>query len=145
MKAQGKASNKPLILLVDDDRDVLEIAERILAAKGYRTLCFSDPNEALDQMRKEKPDLVVTDLMMGDLDEGFSFSRKIKEDDRLKDVPVVILTGIAGRLGLDFRPRNADDLAAMGADAFLEKPIAPGALLEKIEKLLGQRLGKDKA
>jgi len=134
---------KRTVLLVDDDPDFLEINRHVLEARGYAVRCFSSPQEALDQMVREKPDLVISDLMMRSLDTGFSLSRKIKDDPRFADVPVLIVTGISSRLGFDFAPRSAEELAAMRADAYLEKPTSPQLLIEKVEALLEPRAGKD--
>ena len=85
--------------------------------------------------RSEKPDLVITDLMMSDLDSGFAFAKKLKEDPR-GSAPVILLTSVTRQLGMDFHPRSADDLAAMHVDAYFDKPAAPASLLAKIEELL---------
>ena len=133
------ASAPPVVFLVDDDPDFLEMNRLILEARAYIVLCFRDPQEALKRMEKEKPDLVITDLMMRDLDSGFTFSRKIKEDRRFTDIPVVIITAIGSQRGFDLRPRTAEELAAMCADAYFEKPVAPQTLLSKVEELLERR------
>lgn len=126
----------PLILLVDDDHDFLDVTRHVLEAAGYRVACVGDPGAARAAMATEKPRLLVTDLMMQAFDSGFSLAREVKADPRLRDVPVILLTAIGARLGYDFAPHTASDLAAMGADAFFEKPILPGKLLAEIEKLL---------
>jgi CheY-like chemotaxis protein len=132
------ADAAPLILLVDDDVDFLEINRHILEPKGYRVACASDPRQALERMVQEKPALVVTDLMMDDLDSGFSFSRQIRQDPRFADVPIIIATAVTSQVGLDFRPRTAEDLAAMSVDAYFDKPIPPKSLLEKVAELLAR-------
>ena len=138
-------SESPLIVLVDDDPDVIEINRHVLGASGYRVLAFSNPRDALERMAQEKPDLVIADLMMDDLDAGFSFSRRIKEDPQFRDTPVIIITAISSRLGLDFNPQTDEDLSAMHADAFLEKPISPELLLAKVLELVGQRGDQEQA
>lgn len=124
------------ILLVDDDSDYLDLNRRVLEAHGYAVDCAYDPNEALEQMHVAPPDLIVTDLMMDALDAGFSFARTIKEAPEFRATPVIILTAISRQRGFDFTPRNADELRAMYADAFLEKPVSPSALLAKVKELL---------
>ncbi len=135
------SSPPPHVLLVDDDRDFLDMTSHVLEAAGYRTTCVSDPAAALDAMAKQKPNLVVTDLMMKALDSGFSFARQVKADARFRGVPVILATAIASRLGLDFTPRTRDELAAMGADAFLEKPLRPADLLATVGRLLARGSG----
>jgi len=122
------------ILLVDDDRDFLEMNRSVLEALGYRVRCAADPRSALAAVESERPDLVVTDLMMDRLDAGFSLARSLKE--RLVGLPVILVTAVAVQRGFDFRPRGALDLAAMHADAYFDKPVDPAALSAKVEELL---------
>lgn len=126
----------PVIMLIDDDIDFLEMNKHVLETRGYKVLCYSDPQEALERIAKERPNLVVTDLMMNSLDSGFSFSRKIKEDPRFADIPVVIVTAVGSQLGYDFSPRNPEELEMMCADAYFDKPIDPEAFITKVEELL---------
>jgi CheY-like chemotaxis protein len=123
-----------LILLVDDDLDFLEQNRGVLAARGYRVAGFSDPGEALQAAGREPPDLVVSDLMMKALDSGFSLARAIKS--RFPSVPVILVTAASSQRGFDFSPRGREDLAAMNADAFFDKPVDPAALIAKVEELL---------
>jgi CheY-like chemotaxis protein len=129
----------PLILLVDDDLDFLEINRQILEPKGYRVACETDPQAAWQRLKAEKPDLIITDLMMSDLDSGFSLSRHVKQDPHLVDVPIIMATAITSQIGLDFRPRTPEDLAAMCVDAYFDKPIPPQKLLDKVAELLARR------
>ena len=126
----------PLVLIVDDDQDFLEITRGVLERGGYRVACAPDPGEAWGMVMKDRPDLVITDLMMQTMSSGFSLSRKIKETPHCRDVPVIIMTAAGSRLGYDFVPRNLGDLAAMHADAFLEKPMLPEDLLAQVADLL---------
>jgi CheY-like chemotaxis protein len=129
-------AGQPLILIVDDDYDFLEINRVILERAGYRVATAAEPQQALAGMAREKPDLVITDLMMTSLDSGFSFARTIKEDPRYVDLPVILSTSVSSALGLDFRPRSAEEAAQMHVDAYLDKPLAPAKLLDTIAELL---------
>jgi CheY-like chemotaxis protein len=130
-------TDAPLVFLVDDDADFLELEKRILAAGGYETACFSDPREALSAMTgTTRPALLVTDLMMMTMDSGFTLARAVKSDPRCARVPVVIVSAVGSQKGFDFHPRTADDLSAMSADAYFDKPVAPDALLAKVRELL---------
>ncbi len=133
-------SASPLVFLVDDDKDFLEMETTILSAAGYRTRCFSESRAALDALAApgaERPALLVTDLMMKSLDAGFTFARAVRADARFASIPLIIVSAVASQKGFDFRPRSAEDLAAMHADAFFDKPVAPEALIAKVEELLG--------
>lgn len=128
-----------VIMVVDDDFDFIEINRHVLETKGYTVLCARDPQDALARMARDRPDLVITDLMMESLDSGFSFARQIKDDARLRDIPVIIATAISRQRGIEFTPRTPEDLAAMHAAAYFDKPVAPEALLAKVEELLAQQ------
>lgn len=129
----------PLILLVDDDTDFLEINRQILEPNGYRVACCADPQAAWQRLADEKPALIITDLMMSNLDSGFSLSKQIKSDPRFADIPIIIATAVTSQVGLDFRPRTPEDLAAMCVDAYFDKPIPPKKLLAKVAELLARR------
>lgn len=126
------------VLLVDDDPDFLEINRNILEAAGHAVACASDPAAAMQEMARAAPDLVIADLMMVDLDSGFSLARRIKGDARFRAVPVIILTAASSQRGFDFAPRSPEDLAAMCADAYFDKPVAPEVLLAKVRELLAR-------
>jgi CheY-like chemotaxis protein len=128
-----------LILIVDDDYDFLAINRHILEKAGYRVVTASEPSEALARMQSEKPDLVITDLMMTSVDSGFSFSASIKDDPKFAGVPVIISTSVSSALGLDFRPRSEEDLQKMRVDAYFDKPLDAHLLLDKVAELLGKR------
>jgi len=125
-----------LIVLVDDDRDFLEMNRRILQAGGYSVQCYSDAEQAWAGIRQQPPALVITDLMMRSLDSGFSLARRIKQDPELGGLPVIIVTAAGAQRGFDFPPRSREELAAMNADAFFDKPVPPRELLAKVEELL---------
>jgi len=127
------------ILLVDDDPDFLDMTRSVLEANGYEVRCCTDGQAGLEQLRRERPDLVITDLMMGSMGAGAAFARQIKERPEFGSVPVVLITSAASVLGLDFQPESPEDLAALGIDAYFDKPAAPAALVAKIEELLGDR------
>jgi CheY-like chemotaxis protein len=132
-------SGSPLIFLVDDDRDFLEMEKVILGAGRYRTRCFSDGRDALEALGTEgaeRPALVITDLMMKSLDAGFTFARSVRSDPRFSSIPMIIVSAVASQKGFDFRPRSAGDLAAMNAEAFFDKPVPPAELLARVKELL---------
>jgi chemosensory pili system protein ChpA (sensor histidine kinase/response regulator) len=129
------------IFIVDDDRDFLELQERMLSSQGYRVSSFSSPAAALAALRAadaaDLPGLLVTDLMMSALDSGFSLARAMKEDPKLARIPVIVVSAVASQKGFDFRPRSEADLEAMNAEAFFDKPVAPAAFIARVKELLG--------
>ena len=133
------AHERALILIVDDDFDFLEINRMLLERAGYRVMTAAEPKTALLRMEDEKPDLVISDLMMTSLDSGFYFARTLKEDPRYTNIPVIIATSVSSALGLDFRPRTDEDREKMHVDAYFDKPLNVGRLLATITELLGAR------
>ncbi len=118
---------------------------KILERAGFRVVTASEPQQALKKMAEEKPDLVISDLMMTSLDSGFSFARAIKEDPAFAGVPVIITTSVTSALGLDFRPRSELDMTEMHIDAYFDKPLDPTRLLSKIAELLAAGRGENPA
>ncbi len=130
-------AEQSLILIVDDDYDFLEINRHILERAGFRVATAASPTQAMDRVAAETPDLVITDLMMSEVDSGFSLARRLRDDPRTAAVPIVMSTSVTTALGLDFTPHSADDLASMKVDAYFDKPLDPVALVAKVRELLG--------
>ncbi len=131
----------PKILIVDDDLDFIEISRINLEGKGYQVRSASDGQEGWKRVEKERPDLIIMDLMMEKLDAGMALSQKIKSHPRYASIPILMLTSISRDTGMDFAPRTAEDLKKLKVDDFHTKPIKAKTLLEKVEKLLGHREG----
>jgi len=93
------SNQAPLVLIVDDDQDFLEMTREVLETGGYRVACADDAKAALETMIREKPELVITDVMMQAMDAGFSLARKIKELPGCSGLPVIIVTAAGRRLG----------------------------------------------
>ena len=126
------------ILLVDDDADFAEALCAVLESAGFEVTSTGGLDAALELATSCPPDLVITDLMMSRLDDGFRLAAQLRELPGCAAVPVMVITAASARRGFDFRPRDAADLAAMGAQAFLEKPIAPADLIDQVQRLLAK-------
>ena len=131
MKASGK------ILLVDDDPDFLEMHKAVLQNHGYDVLTATSGQEGLDRVRAEIPDLIILDLMMEKHDAGFSFSKTVKTDPLFRKIPILMVTSVAEATG--FRFSLEEDGYWMKTDDFLDKPVMPKILLERVDKLLRKR------
>jgi CheY-like chemotaxis protein len=123
----------PLLLLVDDFPDTLEAYSDYLIFRGYRLLAARNGFEALEQAFARRPDLILMDLSLPDMD-GWEATRRLKADPRTKHIPVVALTGHA----LDGASESA---FAAGCDAFLTKPCSPQDVVAEVRRLL--RLERD--
>ena len=116
------------ILLVDDEPDLVNLVSMRLKGAGYEVTAAYDGQQALDQVRQSRPDLIILDLMLPKLD-GYKVCRLLKFDERYKGVPILIFTA---------RAQEEDIKLAMecGADAYLTKPFEAQVLLEKLRALL---------
>lgn len=122
------------VLLVDDDIDLLNQLELQFQAAGFNVIT-ADSQEAAELILKNThPDVVVSDLMMENLDGGFSLSYHIKKKDPL--IPVIIITGVTQELGFRFYTDTEEERRWIKADAVLNKPVRFEQLLKEIQKHL---------
>ena len=128
MKAKVK------ILWIDGDADFLETHKAILESRGYDVLTASSGREGLECVRSEMPDLVILDLMMEKHDAGFLFCKTMKTDPLFKRIPILMVTGAAASTGCRFTQEQ--DGYWMKTNDFLDKPVTPEVLLDRIDKLL---------
>lgn len=121
-------SGKPRILVVDDEVDFVQLVTLRLEAAGYEAPCAYDGQQALDQVQRLMPDLVILDLMLPRID-GFKVCRLLKFDKRYKKIPVLIMTA---------RAQREDRELAMecGADAYVTKPFNGQLLVVRLQGLL---------
>lgn len=117
------------ILIVDDEPYILNILDFSLDAEGYTVLQAADGAEALKLAIEHTPDLVIMDVMMPRLD-GFDTCRKLKEDSRTRNIPVVLLTARSSR---EDRQMGED----VKADGYITKPFSPQRLLDTVSAFLG--------
>lgn len=122
------------ILIIDDDADIVESMRVVLESKNYDVVSASSGQEGLDKAKQENPDLIILDVMMPNMD-GFEMSRAIKGDPEHKNIPILMLTAIKEKSGLDFK-KEAGDETWLPVDDYCEKPLDPQELIAKIEKLL---------
>lgn|SRR3989338_2503410 len=120
--------DKKRILLVEDEKDLVDIVKFRLEANNYEVVVAYDGQEALDRAKKEKPDLIILDLMLPKID-GFKVCRMLKFDEKYKKIPIIMFTA---------RAQESDKKLGeeVGADAYITKPFEPEALLVKIKELL---------
>jgi DNA-binding response OmpR family regulator len=119
-----------LILVADDDEDILALVSLRLRRLGYRVAEARDGEEALAEVARERPALVILDLMMPRVD-GYGVIRRLRADPETASLPVVVLSA---------RARSADAAAGLeaGADVYLSKPFRAEELAAAIRGLLGE-------
>ena len=123
------------ILVVDDDADFTAAIQAVLESRQYTVVTAPSKAEGMEKIRAEKPDLVMLDVMMITWQDGFEMAREIRADDELKNIPILMLTGVKGKTGLDFKS-TAGDPTWCPVDKFLDKPVESDILLEEVSKLL---------
>ena len=125
------------VLFVDDDRDFLRSQSILFSSRGYQVLTAESGEEALKLLENEVPDIIFLDLMMEHYDTGFTLSYQIRKDDRFKNVPLVMLSGVASQTGRRF-DKQTDELKKWSKlDAFMDKPVTGKQLLKVVEEKLG--------
>ena len=120
------------ILVVDDDPDARDFFITVLEDNGYATVSARDGNEALDRLGEGIPDLVTLDITMPEKS-GVGVYRKLREDEGLKDIPVIIITGVSD----DFKHFISTRRQVPAPEGYLSKPVEPDQLLEKVRELVG--------
>ena len=122
MTENGEIKKK--ILVLDDEKHIVTYLKTLLNQKGYETITAMNVDDALETAHREKPDLVILDLMMPKRT-GTDFARKISRDKDLKDTPIIVVSALAGR-----------ELAVHKPVAVFDKPIDPDKFIEAVEEAL---------
>ncbi len=118
------------ILIVDDEADLVETVRFPLEMEGFNVLVSYNGEDALNQARKEKPDLIILDLMLPKLD-GYKVCRLLKFDEKYKHIPILMLTA---------KTQEKDKILGMetGADEYITKPFEMDDLMEKVKAYLNK-------
>ncbi|MHC4417053.1 MAG: response regulator [Planctomycetota bacterium] len=125
------------ILIVDDDVDLTKAMQTILESQDYTVLAAADREEGMEKVRADKPDLAILDVMMSTWEDGFEMARELKKYPELKNMPILILTSVKDRTGIDFKS-TAGDPTWCPVDGFLDKPVESDQLLEEVQRLLSE-------
>ncbi len=129
-------SEQQRVLVVDDDQDIVEAMRIVLESDNYKVTTASNGDEAINQLAKHPPDLIILDVMMNHRDEGFQVSYQIKNNPAWANIPILMITAVSQESGFSFSPEADGDF--LPVDDFLEKPIQPKMLLDRVAKLLGK-------
>lgn len=123
------------IMIVEDEPDVMDYLQTVLSTHGFETVTCMSASESFDLAEKERPDLVCLDIMMPE-ETGISFYTRLKQNEELKDIPVIIVSGAVQRGEFDFRS-YVPDSSIPEPDCYLEKPIVIDEFIETINDLIG--------
>lgn len=122
----------PNILIVDDDPDFVEITRTILESKGHKVSSASDGEEAMESIRKQKPDLVLLDIMMANILDGLRVTWEMHDDPELYKIPIIVVSSIGQSPYAGHFPTDE----YLHVDDWLSKPIQPEVLLGKVQLYL---------
>jgi CheY-like chemotaxis protein len=122
------------ILVVDDDIDLVEIIRVTLEREGYKVIDAQSGERGLELARTKNPDLIILDVMMGTVDEGFQVAYQLRNESDTRDTPILMLTAVADQTGFRFDAGKDQDF--LPVNEFLEKPVSPRKLVDLVRKHL---------
>lgn len=120
------------VLIIDDDPEFVEAVTNLLDAKGYDVDSAPNGKIGVAKAKEQKPDIILLDVMMTTKSEGFDVAREMHKDEKLKDVPVIIITGVRKEMNLAFG--FEPDETWLPVKGVLEKPVKPEVLLKTVEE-----------
>ncbi len=123
------------IMMIDDDPDFVSGIKSILEKASYKVDVAYNPRDGFQCLQNRKYDLLLLDIMMGRGAEGVALARKIRKDPKLKEMPVLIITGLREQIAFLF-PGQSVHPHFVETDELVEKPVEPKLLLEKVSTLL---------
>ena len=132
-------SDQKKVLIIDDNVDYADSIKVIVDSGPYRADVANSSKEAVEKLEKETPDLIILDVLLQKGAEGIVLSRKFKKDPQLKQIPIIMLTSMTKQTGFKFVSQDPRHSHFLPVEEFLEKPVAPKDLLDKIEKLLAAK------
>ena len=118
-----------LIAIIDDDPDILDASSLVLTSKGYEVVTADNPDDGYKIVKEKNPDLIILDVMMNEPDDGFFLAKKIRRENI--ETPIIMYTSVSKSIGMEF---GINEIVPV--DDFVEKPIAPDVLIDKVAKLL---------
>jgi two-component system response regulator VicR len=124
------AEEKKVVVCIEDEPEMIDLVKLILGRKGFDLVGAVGGREGLETVRRLKPDLVLLDLMMPDMD-GWEVYQQMKADEELKDIPVVVVTAKAQSID------KVLGLHIAKVDDYVTKPFGPQELLQSVRKVLG--------
>lgn len=125
--ADAAAVKPSRVLIAEDEANIAAALEFLLSRAGYNVQVVTDGEKALDFLRRERPDVMVLDVMLPHVD-GFELLKRVRADARLSDLPVLILTAKG-------QQQDKKTAEAIGATAFMAKPFSNSELVECVKRL----------
>jgi len=128
-------SERKRVLMIDDDPDFVDGIKSILDEAGYEVEVTYNPEDGWEALQRGGYDLLLLDIMMGRGAEGVMLARKIRKDEILREMPVLIITGLREQIAFLF-PGQAVHPGFVAVDELVEKPVDPDLLLDRVSALI---------
>ncbi|MBN1541650.1 response regulator [candidate division KSB1 bacterium] len=125
------------ILIIDDDYDLVEINRAFLSKAGFKVDCAYNGAEGLEKIKAFSPDLIILDVMMTSVGEGFEVARAIRQNEEMKQIPILMLSSVNKEVG--FRLRIGPDEDWNPVNAFIDKPVDYEKLVAKVTEILNSK------
>lgn len=127
------------IMIVDDDLDIIDSLKMILESEGHKVLVKTDTDDLVEYILQETPDLIILDIIFPENpNAGFAAARDLHKTEKVKDIPVLLLSAVNQQSNLSFGFSETDiSEDFMPVQGFIEKPVEPRVLLAKVDELLG--------
>lgn len=126
------------IYIIDDDRDIVDALTMVLESENHEVGFQNDENDAVSNVSKFEADLIILDVIFPENDgSGFEIARKLKHDDKTKNIPIAMLSAVneKGQYAGTFSNADIDDVY-LPVEEFVEKPLVPAELIKLVNKLL---------
>ncbi len=120
------------VLVVDDDVDFVKPIKRLLEVNGYEVIAAQDGRDGIEKACRNRPDVILLDVMMTRLSEGFDTFRELRARPETKNIPVIMTTSINAKVPFKFGP----DKTWLPVDRFIEKPVSPETLLKEVKQAI---------
>ncbi len=121
------------VMIVEDNELNMKLFNDLLRANGYNTMPMRTGHEALDALKKQRPDLIIMDIQLPEIS-GLEVTRIIKQDDNLKDIPVIAVTAFAMK-------GDEERILQGGCEGYLSKPISVATFVETVKTYVGDAEG----
>lgn len=125
------------VFIVDGDADFVAAATSLFNGAGYEVESAAGLKEAGGKLRVAAPDVILMDVMLERLSDGFDLVRQLKNDEKYKNIPLLVATAIGEKTGFRYSPESGDDLW-FPVDGFLEKPVSGDVLSAAVARFLAR-------
>lgn len=128
------------ILFVEDDKDIIASYSVLFENKGHKVVQAHNSKDGFDMAASEKPDLIIIDVMLEKEHSGFDLARKIRKTPEIKTIPLVMLSSVGEKTGMDFK-QDAGHADWLPVDAYFDKTDQPANIIMAISSLLEKNSG----